>query len=425
MTSAAPARKPYRKAPPQHRETRHALPAAPPPPAQQLDVTQVNQHTTNTPATSLQHLSTPREQAQSMVKHLSSQTEPLSDSELDVSSLSSLELCIPPPPLFSSHVHRPDPTAASACQSLNQRLTSRKHSQGSRGQRQTPANRTQADGTCSLTPPLLQRSAPPKGILKPSPSRCTEHSYDVIRKAKSVEIFDSSSGRSTHHSATHSLDRAEQRASSSQRSSAPPSTHKTPWNWRMQVLEEKIRFSHFLDEITCRVLSPAHLMLLGREQSSTGPRRRSSDPQQLKADGTSAERRRRWDDWVAALQRYQPLKDKTAGQETPKTRRTEGARHVKDTFRLSKGIKMEESEEPLRCKHRLPVSNQSIVSHIKVGRDEILVLLSTPFIRLVSTLFGQLFSILPFSLLLRLKIVMLQCRPVVRHVTECQWIVTL
>ncbi|KAM9365250.1 tight junction-associated protein 1 [Pholidichthys leucotaenia] len=32
MTSAAPARKPYRKAPPQHREMRHSLPTAPPPP---------------------------------------------------------------------------------------------------------------------------------------------------------------------------------------------------------------------------------------------------------------------------------------------------------------------------------------------------------------------------------------------------------
>ncbi|XP_067466989.1 tight junction-associated protein 1 isoform X2 [Thunnus thynnus] len=40
MTSAAPARKPYRKAPPQHRETRHALTTAPPPPAPQLDINQ-------------------------------------------------------------------------------------------------------------------------------------------------------------------------------------------------------------------------------------------------------------------------------------------------------------------------------------------------------------------------------------------------
>ncbi|XP_059179922.1 tight junction-associated protein 1 [Centropristis striata] len=38
MTSAAPARKPYRKAPPQHRETRHAV--APPPPAPQPDINQ-------------------------------------------------------------------------------------------------------------------------------------------------------------------------------------------------------------------------------------------------------------------------------------------------------------------------------------------------------------------------------------------------
>ncbi|XP_035462714.1 tight junction-associated protein 1 isoform X3 [Scophthalmus maximus] len=40
MTSAAPARKPYRKAPPQHRETRHAMPAAPPPPVPQPDMDQ-------------------------------------------------------------------------------------------------------------------------------------------------------------------------------------------------------------------------------------------------------------------------------------------------------------------------------------------------------------------------------------------------
>ncbi|XP_074531468.1 tight junction-associated protein 1 [Halichoeres trimaculatus] len=40
MTSAAPARKPYRKAPPQHRETRQALPSAQPPPAPQHDINQ-------------------------------------------------------------------------------------------------------------------------------------------------------------------------------------------------------------------------------------------------------------------------------------------------------------------------------------------------------------------------------------------------
>ncbi|XP_068457977.1 tight junction-associated protein 1 [Clinocottus analis] len=41
MSSAAPARKPYRKAPPQHRETRHAAPAAPAaPPAPQPDISQ-------------------------------------------------------------------------------------------------------------------------------------------------------------------------------------------------------------------------------------------------------------------------------------------------------------------------------------------------------------------------------------------------
>ncbi|XP_035982440.1 tight junction-associated protein 1 isoform X3 [Fundulus heteroclitus] len=40
MASAAPARKPYRKAPPQHRETRHGQAAASPPPAPQPDFSQ-------------------------------------------------------------------------------------------------------------------------------------------------------------------------------------------------------------------------------------------------------------------------------------------------------------------------------------------------------------------------------------------------
>ncbi|KAF1371448.1 hypothetical protein PFLUV_G00278220, partial [Perca fluviatilis] len=40
MASAAPARKPYRKAPPQHRETRHGPPVAPPPPTPRPDTNQ-------------------------------------------------------------------------------------------------------------------------------------------------------------------------------------------------------------------------------------------------------------------------------------------------------------------------------------------------------------------------------------------------
>ncbi|XP_027862475.1 tight junction-associated protein 1 isoform X2 [Xiphophorus couchianus] len=40
MASAGPARKPYRKAPPQHRETRHGLTPASPPPAQRPDLSQ-------------------------------------------------------------------------------------------------------------------------------------------------------------------------------------------------------------------------------------------------------------------------------------------------------------------------------------------------------------------------------------------------
>ncbi|MEQ2267800.1 hypothetical protein XENORESO_010617 [Xenotaenia resolanae] len=40
MASTTPARKPYRKAPPQHRETRHSLTTASPPPAMQPEFSQ-------------------------------------------------------------------------------------------------------------------------------------------------------------------------------------------------------------------------------------------------------------------------------------------------------------------------------------------------------------------------------------------------
>lgn len=393
MTSAAPARKPYRKAPPQHREMRQALPTAPPTPEQQLDVNQVNQYTPNTPPSTLQQLPASYKRMQNTVTQHGDLIAklPLSDSELEVSSLSSLELCIPPPPLFSNRARRPGRKVIGETASDRQvsshfvsevfpahrSLAARKQSQDNARQRQTRGHRTQAGATQPQAP------APPKGILKQSASLGVEHNNDAIRKSKSVEMLEDSGGPSTCRPPARSQDRAEHLAPSS--SSAPPSPTRTHWNWRMQVLEEKVRFSNFLDEITCRVLSPDHLTLLGmeasREQGSPTPCRRNHAYKKQKARGKSAERRRRWDDWVAAIQqpdsRYRPLKDKVAGQETPQLQYDimEGARHIEEEFRVNRGIKIEETDVPLRCKQRLPVSNQSVLSHIKVGHHFIFIIL--------------------------------------------------
>lgn len=377
MTSAAPARKPYRKAPPQHRETRHALPVAPPPPAPQHDINQVKQHTLNTPSSSLQllpHLQTAasKQPQSSRLRHGPRTSPPLlSDSELDVSSLSSLELCIPPPPLFSSHSHRPNRTRTAAVGVT----TSPHHA----GYRSPSAARKHSPTRCSrerhIRPHRTQTATHPKSILKQPASLGVEHAYDIIRKSKSVELLDDSRGRgsSVRHPPTRSLDRSEQRVAASRRSSEPPSPSRTNWNWKMQALQEKVRFSNFLDEITSRVMSPANLTLLGRtpskEQGSPAPQRRRSTHRKQQAEGPSTDRTRRWDDWLASMQQsaswYQPLEG-----EGPKSDIIEGARPKEEVLGGNRGIKMEvlETKEPPRHKHRLPVSNQSLLKHVKVRR---------------------------------------------------------
>lgn len=417
MTSTAPARKPYRKAPPQHRETRHTLPAAAaaPPPAPQPDINQVNQHTLNTHAPPPQHLT--HLAATSKRPRSTSQPLPPSDSELEVSSLSSGELCIPPPLRFSSHSRcsaRNRTTAAepqqraydafatshkrSPAQDPRRRLHSWTHRTqtvnrpiaGNRAligswmladPRTKAANPTLADGSWKQAGSQTQRTHFPKGILKQPAVLDVTHTYDVIRKSKSVEVLDDSQGRggAARHQPTRSLDRTEQRVPSSRCTSAHSSACSTDWNWRMQVLEEKVRFSNFLDEITCRVLSPAHLTLLGRsphqEQGFPAPYCRRHSPAHRKQQLQGADRARRWDNWVAALQRpgslCQPQQEEDPRQETPKEQGdiTEGAGLEEEDLEGSKGVKLEvrEMEEPQRHKPRPPVSNPSLLSHIKVG----------------------------------------------------------
>lgn len=376
MTSAAPARKPYRKAPPQHRETRHALPMAPPAPAPQHDINQVNQHSLNSPPPPLQHLThlstAAAKRPQSAGSQHGTTTPPLllSDSEVDVSSLSSLELCIPPPPLFSSQSHQPHRTRTTAVGIT----TSPRSSVAAR----KPSPSCGFRGECHNRTHRTQTAAAPRSILKQPASLGLEHAYDIIRKSKSVELLDDSRGRGSFssHPPTRSLDRSEQPGLVPRRSSDPLSPCGTNWNWKMQVLEEKVRFSNFLDEITCRVMSPAHLTLLGRtlpsrEQESPAPQRCRPAYRKHQMEGMSADRTRRWDKWVAAMQRpgslYQPLQEE--GAVHLKSDITERARPKQEVLRVNRGVKMEvlETKEQQRHKHRPPVSNQSLLSHIKVG----------------------------------------------------------
>lgn len=406
MTSAAPTRKPYRKAPPQHRETRHTLPAAAPPPAPQLDINQVNQQTLNSPPSPLQHLTHLPTSAKRSESTRTRHGLPLppSDSELDVSSLSSLEFCIPPPPFFSSHSRHPTGTTTTTVgvTASDRYATSHKHSPAQEHRRElhswthraqttsrsSPDSRTligswmPTDSRRKRSGSRTQNTHFPKGILKQPASLNVAHTYDVIRKSKSVEVLDNRGGQggTTRHQPTQSLERAEQRAPSSRRSSAPSSPSRTDWNLRMQVLEEKVRFSNFLDEITCRVLSPAHLTLLGRstpqERGIPVPRRRCRSPAHSKQQPEGVERSRRWDNWVAALQQpcslYQLLQERGTGLETLRQQGdiTEMGGTKEETFGGSRGAKIEvqEMEEPWRHKHRPPVSNLSFLSHIKVGQ---------------------------------------------------------
>lgn len=391
MASAAPARKPYRKAPPQHRESRHALPTAPPPPAPQPDINQVIKHTLKTPPHPPQHLARQRLSGDGMRPGIPTLPPPLSDSELEVSSLSSLELCTPPP-LFRGHIHQPS-SARTAVVGMTasghdamiphrkprpQRGTSPRNVKTSinTGNQAflghgSPAPAPKHAVSCNprgkhhhlnyCTNAAGRTASAPRSILK-QPTSLGVETYDIIRKSKSVEMLDDGRGRSSASRCppTRSLDRVEQQRLTWRRSSSPPSPVRTDWNWRMQALQEKVRFSNFLDEITCRVLSPARLTLLGRSASkeyiSPASQRRHPAYRNQQVEGSSADRTRRWDDWVAALQRPGGTQEEGAVRETAKQQ--QGYREWAGTKRqVKRGVKVD----------KRPLSNLSLLSHIKVG----------------------------------------------------------
>lgn len=309
---ASAARKPYRKAPPQHRETRHALPIAAPAPASHLDVNQVN----------TLPLAPPPPQHQ--LPHLAWDSDP------DASSLSSLDACIPPPPPFSSQKPR--------SRTLSPQGVAPASSGAVRGERRRGQRRLQMAATPAV---------PPRGILKQPAPVGAEHQYDTVRKTKSVELLGGQQGR---------------------RSSDPPTS----------CLEERRRFSHFLDEITHRVLSPARLSLLGRTvplgqpRSPAPSRRRGHTGRKSAGAGLPSERTRRWDSWVAAVRRpgslHRDWRPEGAGLVEGDV--TEGASSAQEGLWAGRGgakVKAGAGTEPLGANYRPAAAQQSPKGLLKVG----------------------------------------------------------
>lgn len=306
---ASTARKPYRKAPPQHREQRHAAPVVPPAPASHLS--QVTTPSPPHPSPQPPHRWPPH---------------PVWDSDLDASSLSSLD------------------------------------------QRPAPANQGAARGERRRGQRLHSAAAPPpRGILKQPTPMGTEHLYDTVRKSKSVELLGGGVGRSHPSYAPPTSSSLSWR-----RSSDPPTS----------CLEERRRFSHFLDEITRRVLSPARLNLLGRAppppRGSPAPLRRhqrhvTAGRRLWMGEGLGAapslERTRRWDRWVAAVRRPGSLHGDCVlqGAELLGGGVTQGAGSLQQEGVRWAGRGGVAIKEPPRSYHRAAAAHQSPQGPRKVG----------------------------------------------------------
>lgn len=354
MTSAAPARKPYRKAPPQHRETRHALPVALATPAPQHDLSQVNQHSSDMPPTAMPQRSTGAKQPQRYGLQRGGPTSPLplSDSELEVSSLSSLEVCVPPSGRFNSQSQRTHPARSMTSQGP---AAVRKPSPS----RRLPEDRRHHSAQRSHTAGALATA--PRSILKHSEASRLKHTYDIIRKSQSVELLGDSKGEDSYvPQPPISCLRRSERCRNSRSASDPSSPCGTRSNEKIRVLQEKVRFSNFLDEITCRVMSPAHLSQLGKPPSVKARGRTAahlrSDRGGRQSEETSAERSHRWDNWVSAVERANTL------QEEAGRRRGDGTDRMPP--KREKGAKRDVQQ---RRKHFLPLSDQSAHAHLKVG----------------------------------------------------------
>lgn len=345
MTSAAPARKPYRKAPPQHRETRHnqpvfredlsGSPAATcdsPAPAQHApsqviflqDYSSILQRT---------RFTSPYPKCSESLEGPDGFSSSWSDSELEVSSLSSLDLIVLPPPRIFSHgavgvTLPPKPSRGmnrfiSRSEDLLLKSVDDDHpgwkgsqqstwcvspAQSSRSGERSLAFKEEAEilvpgvKQCLSKSVYPRREFPTKGILKQT-QHLGVYTKDSLRKSKSAEML----GRGyspKRKPKSMSLDQERKPGASSpgrdtSTYSALPSSLLP--EWKVQLLEEKLKFSQFLDEITCRVLSPASLNLLGykKQEASKGSQAQpcqQPDPNELK--GKKQERRQPWSECI-------------------------------------------------------------------------------------------------------------------------------
>ncbi|CAG05117.1 unnamed protein product [Tetraodon nigroviridis] len=193
------------------------------------------------------------------------------------------------------------------------------------------------------------RHAPPVALPAPAPQHdpsqpgClgVKHTYDVIRKSQSEELLGDGRGEDAYLPARSPL------------SSDPPSPCGTGSGRKAHVLKEKVRFSNFLDEITCRVMSPVHLSMLGK-LPSVRARGRPAGPagRERRSEETPAQRSRRWDRWVSAVQRPGVL---DVQEEAAAHRRGDRV-----PWKREKGVKRDVEK---RHKHSVPLSDHSVLSH--------------------------------------------------------------
>ncbi|XP_034148440.1 tight junction-associated protein 1 isoform X1 [Esox lucius] len=267
-------------------------------------------------------------------------------------------------------------------------LTSEDSQQGDHSVSPAQSNRSLAfkDKAEILVPRLgkhqttsFQRPAPPpKGILK-QPNHLEVHMSEKLRKSKSAEMLGRSRGSGRGRKPqSKSLDRETERTvpgqTTSNRQASPfsASPSAAPSEKKIQFLEDKLKFSNFLDDVTTRVISPSRMqMLCGKppedpRPSSGNPSQRleRSHPQapdmKKQGAGRMAEKSRPWDEWSQALARDRPSKKDKEG--LPKTRQ----------IPLNKDSSDQEPEKRRPGVHReasRPQADVPIYSHMGSGGD--------------------------------------------------------
>ncbi|MBN3297072.1 TJAP1 protein, partial [Amia calva] len=266
MTSAAPVRKPYRKAPPQHREVRHDLPVFRDdlgatmglPQPEPCQVTRLHNIAPVFQRTRFGDPPPKRTDSSDLLNTYSSSWSLASESEKEVSSLSSMDLTIlPPPKIFScSEIIATNTQGISRFRSRSEDLLV---VSGDEDPTAEALSKRQARYMTTL---------PPKSILKQPNTLGVQK--DNLRKSKSAELL----GQNSHKVKPQNLsldwgNRAQVQVKTTvtgQSATTPASPTSLAPEWKVQLLEEKLKFSEFLNEITYRILSPANLQWLGGQQ---------------------------------------------------------------------------------------------------------------------------------------------------------------